>query len=99
MSVHSVEFSLSDAMDQIVSGEPIKSTLNVETTDSVVTPTVHLDVIPVQRPALNVETLDLKACHVCITLLEDIVFDKPDSKPPPAAIEEPNDLPVGEHYT
>ena len=47
----------------------------------------------------HVETLDLKNCHVCITPLEDIMFDKPDSKPSPATIVEPNDLPVGEQYT
>ena len=36
---------------------------------------------------------------ICVTPLEDIVFDKPDSKPklPPSV--EPNDLPTGEHYT
>ena len=60
---------------------------------------VHLDPTPVQEPVLNVETLDLKNCHVCITPLEDIMFDKPDSKPSPTTIVEPNNLPVGEHYT
>ena len=86
-------------MDIIVSADPIESALNVETTDSIVTPTVHLDPTPVQEPVLNMVTLDLKNCHVCITPLEDIVFDEPDSKPSPATIVEPNNLPVGEHYT
>ena len=95
----STVWSLHDAMDKIVSEDPIQMTLNVETADSAVTPMVHLDIIPVQQPALNVKTLNLRMCHVCITLLEDIVFDKPDSKPPPAPIAEPNDLPVGERYT
>ena len=45
------------------------------------------------------ETLDVKNCHVCITPLEDIVFDKPDPKPRSTHTVEPNDLPTGEHYT
>ena len=43
--------------------------------------------------------LDLKKCHVCVTPLEDIVFDRPDTKPKLPSTVVPNDLPIGEHYT
>ena len=41
------------------------------------------------------ETSVLKACHVCVTPLENILFDDVKQDPP----EPINDLPSGEHYT
>ena len=48
-----------------------------------------------QDNGLNVETMKLKACHVCVRSLENILFDKTTTEPPVAM----NDLPSGEHYT
>lgn len=45
----STVLKLNDAMDQIVSGEPSDSTLNVETTETVITPPIYPDVMPIQR--------------------------------------------------
>ena len=96
---HATVLSLNDAMNNIVSEEPTELPLNVETNNNMDILTAPPDIPPVQHPSLNVETLDLKQCHVCITPLESIVFDDPDMKPSPASTEKPNVLPVGEHYT
>ena len=79
-------------MDCIVSTQSdqvdeVPNVLNVETVTS------DIGIKPVtakQDTVLNVETTKLKACHVCVRLLENILFD------PPVAT---NDLPSGEHYT
>ena len=82
-----------DAMDCIVSTSPdqvtgVSNVLNVEMATS------GIGIEPVaakQGDELNVETLKIKACHVCVRPLENILFGDP-----PVAM---NDLPSGEHYT
>ena len=86
-----------DAMECIVStpldqGNVVLNVLNVETVKS----DTRIESIPAKQDfGLNVETMKLKACHVCVRLLENILLDetKPD---PPVPM---NDPPSGEHYT
>ena len=91
---------LQDAMDKVVCPDLNQPPLNMETDNNVVKPSASLEELtPMHEPELNVETLDLKKCHVCVTPLEDILFDKPDSKPKSPPFAESNDLPTGEQYT
>ena len=86
-----------DAMECIVSTPSdqenvVLNVLNVETVKS----DTRIESIPAKQDfGLNVETMKLKACHVCVRLLENILLDetKPD---PPVPM---NDPPSGEHYT
>ena len=86
-----------DAMDCIVSTQSEKAkelpiVLNVET---VFSDSKSDSVSAKQDDGLNVETMKLKACHVCVRLLENILFEECKTEPPVSM----NDLPSGEHYT
>ena len=63
-------------MDLIVSTQPDDAQLNVLNVE-----TVKM-VFGKQDVGLNVETTKLKACHVCVRPLENILFD--DIKPAPS---------------
>ena len=66
--------------------------LNVETIEQ----NTSTDLISEKQDStLNVETVKLKACHVCVRPLENILFDKAKEDPPKLE----NDLPSGDHYT
>ena len=86
-----------DAIDRIVStqsesAKELPNVLNVET----VTSDTQIDSVSVkQDDGLNVETTKLKACHVCVRPLENILFEERETDPPVST----NDLPSGEHYT
>ena len=86
-----------DAMDCIVSTpldqvNDVPNVLNVETFTS----DIRIESISAkQGNGLNVETTKLKACHVCVRPLENILFEEIKTDPPVAT----NDLPSGEHYT
>ena len=81
-----------DAMDCIVSTQldQVDEVPNVLIVETFTSDTGIEPVTAKQDTGLNVETTKLKACHVCVRLLENILFD------PPVAM---NDLPSGEHYT
>ena len=86
-----------DAMDCIVSTQSERAkelpiVLNVETvaSDSKIN-----SVSAKQDDGLNVETKKLKACHVCVRPLENILFEECKTEPPVSM----NVLPSGEHYT
>ena len=86
-----------DAMDSIIlfkleQEKIIENVLNVET-DKWIAGTDSF--AENQDTPLNVETKKLKACHVCIRPLENILFDDANENVPAP----PNDLPSGEHYT
>ena len=66
--------------------------LNVETVTS---DTQINSVSAKQDDGLNEETRKLKACHVCVRPLENILFEETKTDPPMST----NDLPSGEHYT
>ena len=86
-----------DAMDCIVSTpsdrvNEVPNMLNVET----VTSDTRIESVSAKQDnGLNVETTKLKACHVCVRPLENILFEETKTNPPVAM----NDLPSGEHYT
>ena len=85
-----------DAMDSIVLVEPEsqnlpEKVLSVETVELNVT----TDLTENQEATLKVETQKLKACHVCIRPLENILFDDTKEDVPKTT----NVLPSGEHYT
>ena len=85
-----------DAMDRIVStqsesAKELPNVLNVKT----VTSDTQIDSDCKQDDGLNVETTKLKACHVCVRLLENILFEERETDPPVPT----KDLPSGEHYT
>ena len=86
-----------DAMDRIVStqlesAKELQNVLNVE----MVTIDTQIDSASAkQDDGLNVETMKLKVCHVCVRLLENILFEERKIDPPVSM----NDLPSGEHYT
>ena len=86
-----------DDMDCIVSTpsdqeDVVPTVLKVEMVDSDIRTE---SVFEKQDLGLNVETMKLKACHVCVRPLENILFDEPKPDPPVPI----NDLPSGEHYT
>ena len=86
-----------DAMDCIVSTpldrvNEVPNVLNVE----MVTSDTRIESVPAKQDnGLNVETTKLKACHVCVRPLENILFEETKTDRPVAM----NDLPSGEHYT
>ena len=82
-----------DAMVCIVSTpSEVPIVLNVET----VTSNTGIESISAKQDnGLNVETMKLKACHVCVRPLENILFEETKTDPPVAS----NDLSSGEHYT
>ena len=84
-----------DAMDRIVSTQPDDVQPNVLNVETVTSDTQIGSVSAKQDVGLNVETMKLKACHVCVRPLENIVFE--DRKPDP--LESTRALPSGEHYT
>ena len=91
---------IQDAMDKIVCSDPQHCSLNVEMNENMLESNgISGEPAPVQQPVLNVETPHLKDCHVCVTPLEDIVFDRSKTKPKPPPPEVAYDLPTGEHYT
>ena len=84
-----------DAMDRIVSTQLNDAQLNVLSVETVTSDTQIGSVFVKQVVGLNVETTKLKACHVCVRPLENIVFE--DRKPVPTM--STRALPSGEHYT
>ena len=86
-----------DAMDCIVStpSDQVNEVLNVLNVETITSDTGIEPVTAKQDNGLNVETTKLKACHVCVRPLENILFDETTTDPPVAM----NDLPSGEHYT
>ena len=78
-----------DAMDLIVSTQPDDAQLNVLNVETITM------VFGKQDVGLNAETMKLKACHVCVRPLENLVFD--DIKPAPPV--PTGALPIDEHYT
>ena len=86
-----------DAMDCIVftQSENVKeqpNVLNVET----VTRDAQIDSVSVKHDdELNVETLKLRACHVCVRPLENILFEETKTDLPVPT----NELPSGTHDT
>ena len=86
-----------DAMDCNLStqSERAKELLNVLNVEMVTSDTKIDSVSAKQDDGLNVETTKLKACHVCVRPLENILFEERKPEPPVST----NDLPSGEHYT
>ena len=86
-----------DAMDSIILNESESDNLagNVLNVEMVEQDTGTDLILGKQDTTLNVETKKLKACHVCIRPLENILFGEA-KEDVPAPI---NDLPSGEHYT
>ena len=80
----------SDQNNKIVNVLNVEMAENDPQTESV---TQDQDLVP--HAGLNVETSQLKACQVCVTPLENILFDDAKSDPSVPI----NDLPTGEHYT
>ena len=85
-----------DAMDCIVStpSDRVNEVPNVLNVETVTSDTGIESVSAKQDNGLNVETMKLKTCHVCVRPLENILFEETKSDPPMAT----NDLPSGEHY-
>ena len=100
---HTGRVMLHDAMDSITANERmdvqqievIPVTLNVETVTT--SKNMDMDSIPMDRDSsgLNVETPQMKSCHVCVKPLEKILFADKDEADPDL----PSDLPTGEHFT
>ena len=84
-----------DAMDQIVSTQPDDAQLNVLNVETVTSDTQIGSVFVKQDVGLNVETIKLKACHVCVRPLENILLEDRKQAPPMSM----RALPSGEHYT
>ena len=86
-----------DAMDCIVStsSDRVNEVPNVLNVEMVTSDTGIESISAKQDNRLNVETTKLKACHVCVRRLENILIEETKTDPPVAT----NDLPSGEHYT
>ena len=84
-----------DAMDRIVSTQSEGAQPNVLNVETVTSGTQIDSVSAKQDDGLNVETMKLKACHVCVRPLENILFEERKPDPPVST----RDLPSGEHYT
>ena len=84
-----------DAMDRIVSTQSEGAQPNVLNVEMVTSDTQIDSVSAKQDDGLNVETTKLKACHVCVRPLENILFKERKLDPPVSM----RDLPSGEHYT
>ena len=100
---HTGKVMLHDAMDSVTANERMDVqqievtpvTLNVETATA--SKNMGMDSIPMDRGSrgLNVETPEIKACHVCVKPLEKILLEDNDE----ADLDTPGDLPTGEHFT
>ena len=66
-------------MDLIVSTQPDDTQLNMLNVETITM------VFGKQDVGLNAETMKLKACHVCVRPLENLVFDDIKPAPPPRA--------------
>ena len=97
---HTGTLNRNDAMELIMNAplqqaDAVSDTLNVETLITVNLPKSNdVPAAADQLPALNVETPQLKECHICVRPLENILFDDIDRDQPKPV----NDLPIGEHF-